>query len=102
MCATAQAPDLSIRIFVPQRLLFGPWGAPHVFCRVTDMVSAVASILLLVTNVPHMDDMVAVEEVNAVDSARQAFIDLHAALNFELKPSKVRPGRAASGLSWVD
>ena len=73
------------RIFVPQRLLFGPRGAPHVFCRVTGMISAVASVLLLVPNVPHVDDMVGLEEEEAVDSARDSFIQLHQALNFRLK-----------------
>ena len=48
------------------------------------MVSAIAAVLLLIPNVPHVDDMVAVEEADAVDSARQAFLDLHAALNFRL------------------
>ena len=75
LCAAARAPDSSVKIFVPQKLLFGPRGAPHVFCRVTDMVSAVASVLLLVPNVPHVDDMVAVEEAEAVDPARTSFLE---------------------------
>ena len=85
------------RIFVPQRLLFGPRGAPHVFCRVTGMISAVASVLLLVPNVPHVDDMVGLEEEEAVDSARDSFIQLHQALNFRLKESKARPARDCKG-----
>ena len=97
LCATAKAPDSSVRIFVPQRLLFGPRGAPHVFCRVTGMISAVASVLLLVPNVPHVDDMVGLEEEEAVDSARDSFIQLHQALNFRLKESKARPARDCKG-----
>ena len=49
------------------------------------MISAVASVLLLVPNVPHVDDMVGLEEEEAVDSARDSFIQLHQALNFRLK-----------------
>ena len=40
------------------------------------MISVVASVLLLVPNV---------EEEEAVDSARDSFIQLHQALNFRLK-----------------
>ena len=97
LCAAARAPDSSVRIFVPQKLLFGPRGAPHVFCRVTDMVSAVASVLLLIPNIPHVDDMVGVEEMEAVDSARASFLELHVALNLLLKPSKARPERTSPG-----
>ena len=52
------------------------------------MISAVASVLLLVPNV---------EEEEAVDSARDSFIQLHQALNFRLKESKARPARDCKG-----
>ncbi|CAE7514877.1 unnamed protein product [Symbiodinium sp. CCMP2592] len=86
----------SIRIYVPRRLLFGPRGSPHVFCRVTDAVSAVAAVLLLIPNVPHLDDLVGVDTQDAIVSAREAFVELHMLLNFRLKGAKARPPRDAA------
>ena len=95
-CATAQDNEGNIRIYVPRRLLFGPRGSPHVFCRVTDAVSAVAAVLLLIPNVPHVDDLVGVDTQDAIVSAREAFVELHMLLNFRLKGTKARPPRDAA------
>ena len=92
----AQDNEGNIRIYVPRRLLFGPRGSPHVFCRVTDAVSAVAAVLLLIPNVPHVDDLVGVDTKDAIVSAREAFVELHMLLNFRLKGTKARPPRDAA------
>ncbi|CAE7389188.1 unnamed protein product [Symbiodinium natans] len=96
-CATAQDKEGNIRIYVPRTLLFGPRGSPHVFCRVTDAVSAIAAVLLLIPNVPHVDDLVGVDTQDAIVSAREAFVELHELLNFRLKATKARPPRDAAG-----
>ena len=96
-CATAQDNKGNIRIYVPRKLLFGPRGSPHVFCRVTDAVSAIAAVLLLIPNVPHVDDLVGVDTQDAIVSAREAFVELHELLNFRLKATKARPPRDAAG-----
>ena len=92
LCATAQDNEGNIRIYVPRRLLFGPRGSPHVFCRVTDAVSAVAAVLLLIPNVPHVDDLVGVDTQDAIVSAREAFVEFHMLLNFRLKGTAPRLG----------
>jgi hypothetical protein len=97
LCAAARAPDGTVKVFLPRKLLFGPRGAPHVFCRVSDLASSVAAVLLLIPNVPHVDDMVGVEEEDGVDSARSAFVAFHQALNLKLKTEKARPPRTSQG-----
>ena len=93
LCALGRSPSGDIRVFAPSRLLFGPRGGPHVFCRVTDMVAAICSVLLLAPTTPHVDDMCGVEEEGGADSARRAVLALHSALNLELKVSKAVPPR---------
>ena len=66
LCTVARGRHGELRVFVPLRLLFGPRGVPHAFCRVTDMASAVAAVLLLIPNIPHVDDMCGVEEEEAL------------------------------------
>ena len=77
-----------------EKLFLGPRGAPHVFCRVTDLICTVAAIIFLIPVVPHVDDMCGVEEEAAVDSARDCFVALLEALNFRLKFSKAAPPRS--------
>lgn len=97
LCTVARARGGEIYVYVTESLMFGPRGAPHVFCCVTDKVSAVLSVLILVPNVAHVDDFCGVEEQSAIDSARSAVAELHAALNLRLKASKSAPPRDVRG-----
>lgn len=81
LCAFGRSPSGDICVYVPEYLMFGPRGGPHVFCRVTDKASAILAALLLVPNVAHVDDFCGVEEVLAIDSARSAVTEFHKALN---------------------
>jgi hypothetical protein len=97
LCSIARDTHGNIRVFVPSRLLFGPRGAPHVFCRVTDMLSAVAAVLLLIPNVAHVDDFVGADDAQSMSSARKCFVELCDLLNFRLKVCKARPSRQQEG-----
>ena len=61
------------------------------------MVSAVASVVLLIPSVPHVDDMCGVEEAAGADSARRCFIELHELLQLQLRSDKAVPARGAIG-----
>ena len=97
LCALGRAPNGEVRVFVPLKLLFGPRGGPHVFCRVTDKVAAVCSVLLLAPTAPHVDDLCGVEEEGGTTSAREAVLALHKALNLQLGQTKAVPDRNTPG-----
>ena len=49
------------------------------------------AVLLLLPNVPHVDDISGVEEKGAVDSARDCFVELVDLLGFRLQQGKAAP-----------
>lgn len=93
-CATAWDPVMGIRIFRPNRLLFGPARAPFHFCRVETAVLQIVCEMFMVPAVPHVDDNITLETVAGMPSARRAMLVVHEALGFELSPCKAVPCRA--------
>jgi hypothetical protein len=98
LCAAAWDPDLGGRIFRPRKVFFGGAGGPPQFCRVATAVLHIAAELFLIPSVPHVDDNIIIEAVEAMQSARQAIVFLHDSIGFELAADKAAPSRVdASG-----
>ena len=85
---------LGVRLFIPSRLLLGPRAGPHAFCRGSLAMSTAAAGLLVIPQLPHVDDICCVETYDGTPSARSALVDLFDIMQFRLKSSKAVPARS--------
>ena len=99
--AAAWDPKQGVRIFKPQRITFGPADAPPQFCRVDTAVLQIVAHYFIVPAVPHVDDDIIIETVDAMASARRALILVHEKLGFRLSPGKAVPSRLAADGSAI-
>ncbi|OLQ07762.1 hypothetical protein AK812_SmicGene8756 [Symbiodinium microadriaticum] len=99
LCRTVAAAFRKKELFPALRGFAEDYEVSACFCRATDAVSAVAAVLLLIPNVPHVGDLVGVDTQDAIASAREAFVELHELLNFRLKGAKARPRRDEAAIA---
>ena len=92
-CATACDDALGIRIFKPLKILYGAANRPPQSCKVETAVLTIMCELFAVPAVPHVDDNITVETVDAMATAGQAMVAVHVALGFKLSPAKAVPSR---------
>ena len=92
-CATACDDALGIRIFKPLKILYGAANAPPQFCRVETAILTIVCELSAVPAVPHVDDNITVETVDAMATTGQAMVAVHEALGFKVSPAKAVPSR---------